>query len=186
VAKKWKILESSTILKNQWFDVKEHKVQISETLALEGVVVLDFPDWVNVVALDERGQIVLERNYRHACGQELIETPSGTVEVSDRSPEEAARRELLEETGYAAEKFIPLGSSFSNGQLLTNRIHHFLAEDCRWVQRPQTEWEGTIESWQESFEDALARIDRGEIANSYIIEGLLRAERFLRTSRRRR
>lgn len=180
MAKKWKILESSTVLKNQWFDVKEHKVQISETLAIEGVVVLDFPDWVNVIALDERGQVVLEKNYRHACGQELIETPSGTIEASDKSPEEAARRELLEETGYAAERFHSLGSSFANGQLLTNRVHHFLALDCRWVQRPQAEFEGTIESWLEPFDRALARLDRGEIANSYIVEGILRAERFLR------
>lgn len=183
--KKWKILESNTILKNQWFDIKEHKVQMSELLAVEGVIVLEFPDWVNIVALDDKDRVVLERNYRHARGDFFIETPSGSVEASDASPLEAARRELLEETGYAADRLISLGVSAANGQLMNNRIHHFLALDCRWVQRPQQEFEGSVESWVEPWSQVMSRIDKAEITNSYIVEGLLRAERQMHKMKKR-
>jgi 8-oxo-dGTP pyrophosphatase MutT (NUDIX family) len=179
--KKWKILESQTVLKNQWFDIKEHKVQISDTLALEGVVILDFPDWVNIIALDEKRQVVLERNYRHARGQVFIETPSGSMESTDKTSLDAARRELLEETGYASDQFVLLGVSETNPQLLTNRMHHFLALDCRWVQKPQAEFEGVVESWLEPWNQVIGRLDKGEISNSLAVEGLLRAERYLKS-----
>ncbi len=181
--KKWKILESQTILKNQWFDIKEQKVQITDTLAVEGVVILEFPDWVNVIALDDKNQVVLEKNYRHARGELSIETPSGSQETTDKSPAEAARRELLEETGYAANQLIALGVSTTNPQLLTNRMHHFLALGVKWVQPPQQEFEGVVESWVEPWEKVMTRIECGEISNSLAVEGLLRAERYLRTKK---
>ena len=181
--KKWKILESQTILKNQWFDIKEHKVQITDTLAIEGVVVLEFPDWVNIIALDDKNQVVLEKNYRHGRGDFCIETPSGSLEPTDKSPVEAARRELLEETGYAADQLIQLGISTTNPQLLTNQMHHFLALGVKWVQPPQHEFEGAVESWVEPWSKVMARIDNGEISNSLAVEGLLRAERYLRAKK---
>ncbi len=172
---KWKTLETRTIFRNQWFDVKQEKVQISESLALEGIIVLHFPDWVNIVAFDENDQLILERNYRHGSGQWMIETPSGSVEPEDKNPKAAAERELYEETGYVAGKLIPLGVSVANGQLQDNKIHHFLALDCKLVSRPKPEIEGNVEFWTESFDTALKRIESGEIQNSYIVEGLLRA-----------
>lgn len=179
--KKWKILETHTLFKNQWFDVKEHKVQVSDVLAVEGVITLEFPDWVNIVALDKSKNVILERNYRHGQMILSVETPSGSMEASDVSAEEAARRELLEETGYAAQSFVYLGKSSANAQLQNNWIHHFIALDCQAVQNPRPELEGEVESWLEPLEKVMERVQKGEIHNSYIVEGLLRAQLYLNT-----
>jgi ADP-ribose pyrophosphatase len=176
---KWKTLETQTIFKNQWFDIKENKVQVSDELAVEGIVVLNFRDWVNVVPLDGKGRILLEKNYRHGLNSIMIETPSGSVEPEDKSVSEAARRELYEETGYAAGKMISLGKSAANAQLQNNWIHHFLALDCQLVSQPKPEIDGVIEFWAESLENVMDRVQKGEITNSYIVEGLLRAYIYL-------
>ena len=183
--RKWKVLEAHTLYKNQWFDIKEHKVQVSDDLAMEGVVVLEFRDWVNIVAIDAQGRVILERNYRHGQAAESIETPSGSVELTDPSPEEAARRELLEETGYVAEKFVLLGRSAANAQLQNNWIYHYLAVDCRQVEAPRSELEGPVESWAEPLVQVLDRLSKGEISNSYIVEGLLRAQAWLGQNRKK-
>lgn len=180
---KWKTLETQTILKNQWFDIKKEKVQVTETLALEGVVVLQFTDWVNIVALDADKNIILEKNYRHGFGEVMIETPSGAVDMSDTSVEEAARRELYEETGYSAGQLIHLGSSVANAQLQNNKIHHYLALNCQLVSQPKPEIDGKIEFWLEPLENAFQKIQKGEIVNSYIVEGLLRAKLYLEKSK---
>ena len=57
--KKWKTLESHTLFKNQWFDIKEEKVQVTDELAVEGVIVLNFSDWVNVIPLTSRQEVIL-------------------------------------------------------------------------------------------------------------------------------
>ncbi len=176
---KWKTLETHTIFKNQWFDIKENKVQVTDELAIEGVVTLSFPDWVNIIPLDEKQNILLEKNYRHGLGQVMIETPSGSMELTDKSPMEAARRELYEETGYAAGKLVLLGKSAANAQLQTNSVYHYLALDCRLVSQPKPEIEGVIEFWLEPFDKILERIQKSEITNSYIVEGLLRAYTYL-------
>lgn len=181
----WKTLETRTILKNQWFDIKQEKVQITDTLALEGVVVLHFSDWVNVIALDADKKIILEKNYRHGFGEVMIETPSGAMEQSDISPEEAARRELFEETGYSAETFISIGTSVANAQLQNNKIHHYLALNCQLVSQPKPEIDGKIEFWLEPFINAFERVEKGEIVNSYIVEGLLRAKLYLDKTKKR-
>lgn len=177
--KKWKILETHTLFKNQWFDIKEEKVQVSEELALEGVIVHHFRDWVNIVPLTHDHHIILENQYRHGVGAITVETPSGSMEEEDQSPKDAAARELYEETGYAAGKMIFLGRSQANPQLMNNFIHHFLALDCHLVDRPKPEIGGVIDFWLEPFEKALEKINRGEILHSYVIEGLLRAKEWL-------
>lgn len=181
--KKWKVLETKTIFRNQWFDVKEDKVQITDSLAVEGVIVHHFSDWVNIVPLTSDNKIILENQYRHGIGLVTIETPSGSMEPEDSTPEEAAERELYEETGYAAGQLVFLGKSQALPQLLNNHVHHFLALDCKLVDKPKPEVGGQIDFWLEPFETALQRIRSGEVSQSYTVEGLFRADDWLRKNR---
>ena len=64
--------------------------------------VLDCPDWVNVVALTDRNEVVLVRQFRAGTHSVTLEIPGGGVEKRDGSALVAARRELREETGHAA------------------------------------------------------------------------------------
>src|SRR5262249_34587526 len=67
-------------------------------------VVLECPDWVNVIALTDDRQVVLIRQYRHGVDRVVLEIPSGIVE-RDEEPLAAAQRELAEETGYTSERW---------------------------------------------------------------------------------
>lgn len=90
--------------------------------------VMDAPGSVGVVGLTDNNEIVLVEQYRYAVKRTFLEIPGGRIEKGE-SPEECARREFLEETGYIAQKWTKLidfypANSFSN-QLITL----FLAEN---------------------------------------------------------
>jgi 8-oxo-dGTP pyrophosphatase MutT (NUDIX family) len=101
--------------------------------------VLEYPDWVNVVAATPEGDVVLVRQYRHGIGRTLIELPCGVVEKDDDSPLEAARRELLEETGYEAETIVSSGVLSPNPATHNNSTHCFLATGCRRIGAPSVD-----------------------------------------------
>lgn len=88
--------------------------------------VLEYPNWVNVIALTDDNQVILVRQYRHAAGEEILELPGGVIEENE-SPEQAARRELLEETGYEFTSFEFLADLYANPSTANNKTHCFLA-----------------------------------------------------------
>ncbi len=89
--------------------------------------VVRHPGAVAVVAVTPEHKLVLVRQYRYAAGRFLLEIPAGTLEPGE-TPEETARRELREETGYTAERLRPLGSFFSAPGFCDEVIHLFRAE----------------------------------------------------------
>lgn len=91
--------------------------------------ILEFPDWVNVVAITTAKQLVLVRQFRHGLETVTLEIPGGMVDAGE-TPAQAACRELAEETGYAAGKLTALASVSVNPAIQNNRCHLFLATDC--------------------------------------------------------
>lgn len=99
--------------------------------------VLEYPDWVNVVAVTDTEDVVLVRQYRHGIGRVVLELPSGVVEKNDPGPLETARRELLEETGYTSDSFRLTGVLSANPATHSNLTHCFLATGCRKIAEPR-------------------------------------------------
>jgi 8-oxo-dGTP pyrophosphatase MutT (NUDIX family) len=88
---------------------------------------LDYPDWVNALALTREGEAVLVRQYRPGPKKITLELPGGAVEPAEQSLEAAMRRELEEETGYGRGSLKYLASLSPNSASHTNRVHSFLA-----------------------------------------------------------
>lgn len=99
--------------------------------------VFDSGDWVNIIPLTENREVLMIEQYRHGTEGFTLEIPGGSVDLDDPSPVYAAERELLEETGYIAQKWIPLGQSHPNPAIQGNLCHTFLALNVRQIEIPE-------------------------------------------------
>lgn len=126
--RKWEILSSEYIARRPWLTARKDCVRLPDGRINPEYWVLEFPDWVNVIALTKDGLMVMERQYRHAALCTCYELPCGVIEAGE-SPLEAAKRELLEETGYGNGTWVPLMSISANPSNHTNRAHTFIARD---------------------------------------------------------
>lgn len=90
------------------------------------------PDWAQIVPVTPEGEVVMVRQYRHGASKQVLEIPGGLVEPGE-APVDAAIRECLEETGYAAESVVGLGSLNPNPAIHDHRLHSFYATGVRRV-----------------------------------------------------
>lgn len=94
--------------------------------------VVSHPGGVCVACLNEKGELLLVEQFRYAFKTEIIEFPAGKLEPGE-DPLEAAKRELIEETGYEAEVILPLGKLYPSVGYLTEVIHLYYAPKAKFV-----------------------------------------------------
>jgi ADP-ribose pyrophosphatase len=101
--------------------------------------VLESSDWINIIPLTAKDKVVMIEQYRHGSEEVTLEIPGGMVDAGE-SPQAAAAREMLEETGYAATReVVSLGKVRPNPAIHNNWIHTFLARDVELRQKPVIE-----------------------------------------------
>jgi ADP-ribose pyrophosphatase len=128
----WDTLEDEPIQDCRVFSVRRIRARSPRTGDAHDFFAIDSSDWVNVVAITPDERVVMVRQYRHGARQLTLETPGGMVDPGE-TPADAAARELLEETGYAAAEIVPLGAVNPNPALFRNRLHGFLARGAQRV-----------------------------------------------------
>ncbi|OON71173.1 NUDIX hydrolase [Hymenobacter sp. CRA2] len=129
----WKILQSELVVDHRWYKLRRDHVQLPTGQVLDDYFVSVRPNVVLVFCLTADEQVLLVRQYKHAAGDIFIELPGGVVDEDETAPLEAARRELLEETGYATDDVELLAEITDNPTKDTNRIYFFLARNARRV-----------------------------------------------------
>ena len=123
---KWKTLSSKYLVKEKWATLRVDTCDLQNGIIKDDYYVLEYPNWVNAIALTEDNKIIMVRQYRHGIGEESIELPGGVVEEGE-SIEEGVKRELLEETGYRFETLEFLGKISANPSTTNNLMHMYLA-----------------------------------------------------------
>lgn len=98
---------------------------------------VESPDWVNILPITSDGRFVMVEQFRHGSDSVTLEIPGGLVDPTDGSPLEAARREMVEETGFDSDDVRFLGVVSPNPAIQTNRCFSYVAYDAREV-RPQS------------------------------------------------
>jgi 8-oxo-dGTP pyrophosphatase MutT (NUDIX family) len=97
--------------------------------------VIEAPDWINVIPLTADDRVVMIEQYRFGTDEVTLEIPGGMVDEGE-TPREAAAREMLEETGFAAGEVIELGRTRPNPAIQNNWIHTFLARGAEFRHDP--------------------------------------------------
>jgi ADP-ribose pyrophosphatase len=122
----WELLSSRYEIDEAWFRLRSNSYRTPGGLTIEPYRLIEYRDWVNAVALTPSNDVILVRQYRPGIGRVILELPGGAMDAEDVSPQEAIRRELLEETGYGGGEFVLLGSLSPNPASHNNLVHSFL------------------------------------------------------------
>ena len=130
---------------------------------------LDSADWANIVPLTEDRKVVLIRQFRIGIGDVALETPGGMVDPGDAGPLEAARRELVEETGYGSEDLEMIGRSFPNPAIQNNTIWFFVARGVRKIGGQRLDPGEDIETELVGLEEVDRLIAEGRIAHALVL-----------------
>ena len=142
---RWTLIDSVSVFKDTWFNVRKDTCKKPDGTIVSPYYVYEFPTWVTVFAVTKEQQVVIVKQYRHAIGEVSIEIPGGCVDDEDANLEHAARRELLEETGYAFDNFHYLGKTSPNPSTNSNWMHMFLATGGEKVSEQQLDANEEIE-----------------------------------------
>jgi ADP-ribose pyrophosphatase len=165
--KPWPRVSSELVQRYRIFDLRAERYISPRTGEPLDAVVLESCDWVNVIGLTPVGEVILIEQFRFGIGQIALEIPGGLVDQGE-SPLAAARRELREETGYEAARWTPLGSIAPNPAMQRNRLHSFLAEDCRWVGELEQDSGEDIEVVLRPLSDVRRLLASGEISHALV------------------
>ncbi|WP_149913628.1 NUDIX hydrolase [Sphingobacterium cavernae] len=150
---KWKLLESKYIIQRPWARLRVDKLELPNGNIKDEYYVLEYPTWVNMVAITEDGNVLFVKQYRHGADQIMVELPAGVVE-DDEEPEVAARRELLEETGYAFDKIEYICELFANPATSGNLTYTYLLTGGKKVQEQDLDSSEDIEVVEMTIEEA--------------------------------
>lgn len=129
---KWTVVSTEYLIRRPWLTARRDVVRLPDGRINPEYYILEYPDWVNVIAITEDGQVVMERQYRHGLGKTCFELPCGVIEKGE-TPLEAAKRELLEETGYAGGEWEQWMVLSPNPSTSTNLTYSFVATGVKKV-----------------------------------------------------
>ena len=167
----WELVENREDKKYGLFSVNIHKSRSPRTGQIHEFQVLKSPDWVAVVAVTPDNQVVMVRQFRHGTGELSLEPPGGLVKEG-QAPEQSAREELEEETGYQAEVLEFLGWMHPMPAIFTNRFYVYLARNATPTGRLNPDETEEVETVLVPLDQIREYIRSGKITCSVMIAAL--------------
>ncbi|MCG6534960.1 MAG: NUDIX hydrolase [Syntrophales bacterium LBB04] len=133
---KWETLSSEVVYRAQhWFTIVKDVVKLPNDRIVEDYYRIEAPEYILIYAKSHDGKVLVERQYKHGIGSITTTFPAGFID-DDESPLDAAKRELIEETGFRASTWKTMGSYVIDGTRHYGTAHYFMAEDLERVSEP--------------------------------------------------
>ncbi|MEN6422721.1 MAG: NUDIX hydrolase [Smithella sp.] len=139
---------------------------------------IDHKPTVAIVAVNEKNELLLIKQYRNAVKKDLLEIPAGSLDGTAESPAVCAQRELAEETGFQAKTIVKLFEGYLLPGYCNEYMYFFLAKDL--IHAPLTpDDDEFIETMPVSFSKAQELLNNGEIIDAKTVLGIILAEKYL-------
>ncbi len=175
-----RVVQSDTVYEGRIISMRRDIVTMPGDATSQRDVVVH-PGAVGVVALDDRGRVLLVTQYRHPVRRRLVELPAGLLDHPGEAPLAAAQRELMEEAGLAADTWHVLVDTLTSPGMTDEAIRVFLARGVREVARDvQEHEEAEMTSQWLDLDLAVSQALAGEIENAMCVVGLLGTQRAVR------
>jgi 8-oxo-dGTP pyrophosphatase MutT (NUDIX family) len=165
LAESWERLRSEKLFETPYFALRSDRLRLPGGAIKDPYYVVERPDAAIIFPLTKEGEVVLVRQYRPPLERMELGLPAGLVEEGEK-PEAAARRELLEETGYTGGEWEGLGSLASSPSLKDNWAYLFLAHGVEETSAPDPDQHELVEVVKVPVEDLRGLIQSGQIVSS--------------------
>lgn len=169
----WEILERSVLHETNVFTLEREVCRHPRTGVVHPFYVIDVDDWVNILPITDGGEVVLLRQWRQGLKDFCVEIPGGMADPGE-SPEDAATRELREETGYGFAQLVSLGSVTTNPAIQNNRCWLFVAVGARPEGEATPEETEDIDVFTVPLAEALEMVDDGRIDHTMVLNTFLK------------
>jgi ADP-ribose pyrophosphatase len=141
--------------------VSKQNIRLPSGTEINDYLRIRTPPFVTILALTEQGEVICERQYKHGVGRTILTLVSGGIDDNEE-PEKAARRELLEETGYISDNWRLLAETVTHANAGGSRFYSFIVKNCRKVAEPNSGDLETIQVELLSFEKVLLSVVSGD------------------------
>ena len=162
---KWATTETEELLSTRVFDVLLQR-EVSHAGPKGDYIALRAPDCVVVMPV-LGGDFLMVKQWRHGADKLSVEFPGGVIDAGE-TPEEAAARELMEETGYSAGRLTCLGCVSPNPALFKSRFYCFLAEELEKTGEPEPDQDEVIDCFSVPVEEVVARFGSEEYCHAFM------------------
>lgn len=176
---KFELLNSETVFQGRAFSIQRDKLRTPDgrTTTFD---IIGHHGSVVLIPLDEDGNLLFVRQYRHAVADELLELPAGTLDSPDETPRHCAEREIREETGMAADKLLELGQFFLVPGYSTELMTVFLATELR-VDPLEPDTDEFLQVEKIPLAEAFRLAETGQIPDAKTLAALLMARAHLQS-----
>ena len=159
----WEVLDSNELLNAEpWLTVTSQRVRLPDGRIVDDFYRVDMSEFAVMHVRATDGRLITLKQYRHGVGDVCLALPGGGVEKGE-GPVDAAKRELLEETGYVAENWRSLGQFIVNGNQGCGRANFFVADGATRVAEPGSGDLETTDVILMTTEEVAAAVTRGEV-----------------------
>lgn len=164
--KPWQVLSSQQVINTPYLRIRREEVKLPNGVILPDYYIIENRGWVGVVPVTEDGRFLINKQYKHGIGLEVLEFPAGGIDEGEDDPLMTAHRELMEETGYSVEpdQIEFLAHMLANPTGAVTRIWWYLARNVRKTGTQKLDPAEEIENFLVTPRELLAMIHDGTFA----------------------
>lgn len=162
----WKHVSSEYLIQQSWFKMRQDRVIKGNGQEMFPYFVLEFTNWAVIFPVTKEGKVILVKQYRYALGQWSIELPGGIMDPHETDPLVAARRELVEETGYSCDEMVQVAALAPNPSTQNNMLYCYVAQNCELTHEQAFDENEELEVVLASMDEVKTMLREGKILQS--------------------